>query len=148
MHLCLCAKDALVVLSLVTNQIKMKMKGLKRFALLMCAVLSVACFTACDDDTQEDMYTIQVGEMSEAYTQNTTLNVAVGVVLAGYLTETGSELRTEKEAKRWFEGACEKVEDADMYVNTIVVIKPNTWVELKLVNSRNAVVKKEKVDFD
>ncbi len=115
---------------------------------MLCAVLCVTGMVACEDDTTEDIYTIKVGEMSDAYSENTILKTTVGVSLAEYLTTSEQTTRTEKEAKEWFEGACEQVKDSWKLVNTFVTIEPDTWVVLDLVNSKNAIVKSKKVKFE
>ena len=124
------------------------MNHLKKFALMMCAILCMAGVCSCEEDTTEDVYTIQIGEMSDSYTDNLLLQSCVTVSLANYMAQSEQVLRTEKAAKEWFDGACLQVKDSWKMVNTIVSIQPDTWVELKLVNSNNAVVKAKKVKFE
>ena len=124
------------------------MKTLKSFALMLCFIVCATGFTSCEDDTTEDVYTIKVGEMSEAYSENVILQTCVGITLADYIASSEPVARTEKDAKIWLDGACLKVKDAWTIVNTVVTIKPDTWVMLDLVNSKNAVVKSKKVKFE
>ena len=124
------------------------MKTLKTFALMLCAIVCAIGFTSCEDDTTEDVYTIKVGEMSEAYSENAVLQTCVGISLAEYIATSEPIARTEKDAKIWLDGACEQVKDSWTLVNTLVTIKPDTWVMLDLVNSKNAVVKSKKVKFE
>ncbi|MBR6757363.1 MAG: hypothetical protein IKM35_02650 [Bacteroidaceae bacterium] len=126
------------------------MKNIKNFAWMLCALLCMTAFTACEDDT-EDFYGISVGEMSDAFKENYLLQTCVGVALTDPMIEgvDGSEkLRTEKEAKQWFDSVCDKVKNSWTIVNTFVAIEPDTWLELQLVNSNNAVVKTKKVKFE
>lgn len=123
------------------------MKTLKTFALMLCAIVCAIGFTSCEDTT-EDVYTIKVGEMSEAYSENAVLQTCVGISLAEYIATSEPIARTEKDAKIWLDGACEQVKDSWTIVNTVVTIKPDTWVMLDLVNSKNKVVKSKKVKFE
>ena len=124
------------------------MKTLKQFALMLCAIVCALGFTSCEDNTTEDTYTIKVGEMSEAYSQNLILQTCVTASLTQYIATSEVTTRTEKEAKTWLDGACEQVKDSWTIVNTLVTIKPNTWVMLDLVNSKNKIVKSQKVKFE
>ena len=124
------------------------MKTLKQFALMLCAIVCALGFTSCEDNTTEDIYTIKVGEMSEAYSQNLILQTCVTASLTQYIATSEVTTRTEKEAKTWLDGACEQVKDSWTIVNTLVTIKPNTWVMLDLVNSKNKIVKSQKVKFE
>ena len=124
------------------------MKALKQFALMICAIVCAMGFSSCENNTTEDFYTIQVGEMSEAYSDNVLLQTTVTVSLAEYIATSEQIARTEKDAKIWLDGACEQVKESYTIVNTLVTIKPNTWVMLDLVNSKNKIVKSKKVKFE
>lgn len=124
------------------------MKTLKKFALMICAIVCALGFTSCEDNTTEDIYTIKVGEMSEAYSENAILQTCVGISLAEYIATSEPIARTQKDAKIWLDGACEQVKEAYTIVNTLVTIKPDTWVMLDLVNSKNKIVKSKKVKFE
>lgn len=124
------------------------MKALKQFTLMICAIVCAMGFVSCEDNTTTDMYTIKVGEMSEAYSENVILQTCVGISLAEYIATSEPIARTEKDAKIWLDGACEQVKDSWTIVNTLVTIKPNTWVMLDLVNSKNKIVKSQKVKFE
>ena len=124
------------------------MKALKQFTLMICAIVCAMGFVSCEDNTTEDIYTIKVGEMSEAYSENLILQTCVTASLAEYIATSEQVTRTEKEAKIWLDGACEQVKDSWTIVNTLVTIKPDTWVMLDLVNSKNKIVKSQKVKFE
>lgn len=124
------------------------MKILKQFTLMLCAIFCAIGFTSCEDNTTEDMYTIKVGEMSEAYSENLLLQTCVTASLAEYIATSEITTRTEKEAKTWLDGACEQVHESWTIVNTLVTVKPNTWLMLDLVNSKNKIVKSKKVKFE
>lgn len=124
------------------------MKTLKKFALMICAIVCALGFTSCEDNTTEDIYTIKVGEMSEAYSENAILQTCVGISLAEYIATSEPIARTQKDAKIWLDGACEQVKESYTIVNTLVTIKPDTWVMLDLVNSKNKIVKSKKVKFE
>ncbi len=124
------------------------MKNIQRFAWMLCALLCITAFTACEDDT-EDFYGVSVGEMSDAFKENYLLQTCVAVALSDPMIEDATEkLRTEKEAKEWFDSVCDKVKNSWTMVNMFVAIEPDTWLELELVNSNNAVVKAKKVKFE
>lgn len=124
------------------------MKILKQLALVLCAIAFVVGFISCEDNTTEDVYTIKVGEMSDAYSNNIILQTCVTASLTEYITTSGQVTRTEKDAKIWLDGACAKVQDSWTLVNTLVTVKPDTWVMLDLVNSKNKIVKSKKVKFE
>ena len=124
------------------------MKALKQFTLMICAIVCAMGFVSCEDNTTEDVYTIKVGEMSEAYSENLILQTCVTASLTQYIATSEVTTRTEKEAKTWLDGACEQVKDSWTIVNTLVTIKPDTWVMLDLVNSKNKIVKSQKVKFE
>ena len=123
------------------------MKTLKQFALMICAIVCAMGFSSCEDNTTEDFYTIQVVEMSEAYSDNVLLQTTVIVSLADYV---GSEqmTRTERDAKIWLDRACEQIVNSWSKVSSVVTVKDNTWVMIDLVNSKNKVVKSKKVKFE
>ena len=124
------------------------MKTLKQFALMICAIVCAVGFTSCEDNTTQDFYTIEVGEMSEAYSQNIILQTCVGVSLTEYIATSEHVARTEKEAKTWLDGACLQAQESLTVVNTVINIKPDTWVMFDLVNSKNKIVKSKKVKFE
>lgn len=126
------------------------MKNLKKFALALCAVLSLTAFVSCDDEKTEDYYSIRLGEESEAYSNNLLLQICVTTDLLSFTatSEDNHTLRSEKEAKAWFDEACESVKESYQGGGDLIVIAEDTWVFLELVNSKNAIVKSKKVTFD
>lgn len=125
------------------------MRKEKLFAYLLCMLFVMPFFVACEDDTTEDVYTIKIGEMSDAYAANITLQTCVGVTLADCMIDVaGGIKRTEKNAKEWFDATCNSVKNSGSKINMLVTIEPDTWVELQLLNSNNAVVKAKKVKFE
>ena len=124
------------------------MKTLKQFALMICAIVCAMGFSSCEDNTTEDFYTIQVGEMSEAYSDNVLLQTTVTVSLAEYIATSEQITRTERDAKTWLDGACKQIVNSWSKVSSVVTIKDNTWVMIDLVNSKNKVVKSNKVKFE
>ena len=115
---------------------------------MICAIVCALGFTSCEDNTTEDIYSIKVGEMSEAYSEDVILQTCVGISLAEYIATSEPIARTEKDAKIWLDGACEQVKESYTIVNELVTIKPDTWVMLDLVNSKNKIVKSKKVKFE
>ena len=73
------------------------MKNLKKFAFLFFAICGLISFVACEENNVEDVYTIQVGEMSDAYSDNIILQAKVAVELAPYIADT--QVRTGKDDK-------------------------------------------------
>lgn len=125
------------------------MKDFKRVVWLLCAMFCLMTFVACEEDKTEDFYTIRMGEVSDAYKGNYLLQVCVNGTLSGFSLDTpGPVLRTEKEAKEWFDGACNSVKNSWTLMNSLITIEPDTWVELQLLNSNNAIVKSKKVKFE
>ena len=124
------------------------MKALKQFTLMICAIVCAMGFTSCEDNTTTDMYTIKVGEMSDAYSKNIILQTCVTASLAEYIATSEQVTCTEKEAKIWLDGACNQVEESWTLVNTLITVNPDTWVMLDLVNSKNKIVKSQKVKFE
>lgn len=124
------------------------MKNLKKFVWLFCAILGMTTFVACEEDMTEDYYTIEIGEMSDAYKDNYLLQTCVNLVITEYSVNTsGAVMRTEKNAKEWFDAACNNIQNSWTLINTVITIEPDTWVELQLVNSNNKEIKTKKVKF-
>ncbi|MBQ2980131.1 MAG: hypothetical protein IJE18_08505 [Bacteroidaceae bacterium] len=119
------------------------MNNLKKFAFLFFAICGLISFVACEENNVEDVYTIQVGEMSDAYSDNIILQAKVAVELAPYIADT--QVRTGKDAKAWFDAACDDVKKS--VDESSIVIAEDTWVNFKLVDSKNAVIKTRKLKF-
>ena len=124
------------------------MKTLKKLALMIGVIVCAVGFISCEDNTTEDVYTIKVGEMSDAYSKNIILQTCVTASLTEYIATSGQVTRTEKDANIWLDGACAKGKDSWTLVNTLVTVKPDTWVMLDLVNSKNKIIKSKKVKFE
>ena len=95
------------------------------------------CFLTSCETVEKSTYRIEVGEMSVNFKSNLYLQLAVSEYVAEYNTAAASELRTEKEAKSWFDNACKDIKSKTEALELSTL--EESWVVLELSDYTQAV---------
>lgn len=111
------------------------------------AVFMAICFlcllTSCDT-SEKSTYRIEIGDMSTNFKSNLYLQSAVNDCVEEYRDEAVSELRTEKEAKRWFDNACNDIKQKTDALDLPML--EDCWVVLELTDYTKAI-RRNRLDF-
>lgn len=108
----------------------------KVLVFLFASISLMLALTGCEE-TEKSTYRIEVSDMSTNSQANLLLQIAVGEYVAEYNESAKTELRTEKEARSWFESACDDIQNK---VNALQLpMLDDSWVSFDLSDYTNVV---------
>lgn len=119
------------------------MNAHKTWAAVFMAICFLCLLTSCDT-SEKSTYRIEVGDMSTNFKSNLYLQSAVNNFAEEYRDDAASELRTEKEAERWFDNACNEIKQKTDALNLPTL--EDSWVVLELTDYTK-VIRSNRLDF-
>ena len=107
-----------------------------RLLFLLTAALLTFVLTGCDENVKST-YRIEVSDMSTSSQANLMLQIAVNEYVAEYNESAKTELRTEKDARSWFESACNDIKNKVDALH--LPMQDDSWVSLGLSDYTNVI---------
>lgn len=107
---------------------------------MFASVSLMLALTGCEE-TVKSTYRIEVGDMSSNSQANLLLQIAANEYVAEYNESAKTELRTEKEARSWFNSACDDIKNKVDAMGLPVM--EDSWIIFELSDYTNVVDSKQ-----
>ncbi len=107
---------------------------------MFASVSLMLALTGCEE-TVKSTYRIEVGDMSSNSQANLFLQIAASEYVAEYNESAKTELRTEKEARSWFNSACDDIKNKVDAMGLPVM--EDSWIIFELSDYTNVVDSKQ-----